>query len=220
MVNAVKNKKIKGNTRKSIGQKRTKHAHVKPIADINGNLLPHWAKKGSFNEANQHVNNENWHIPKWEREKPIKFWDPSRKLLKSIRDYQAINCDSRNPINKVLKKLCVIRHRFWSVITGAEIDLSCQIEGGLMIPHPNGIVIHPAAKIGANCLLFQQVTLAGEVTLGHHVDIGAGAKILGPLTIQNAASVGANAVVTKNVDAGDTVVGIPAKTIHYKLKPH
>lgn len=63
---------------------------------------------------------------------------------------------------------------------------------------------------------FQQVTLAGIVELGYHVDIGAGAKILGPLTIQNHVRVGANAVVTKDVEEGNTVVGIPAKSIHKK----
>ena len=67
-----------------------------------------------------------------------------------------------------------------------------------MIPHPNGIVIHPDAKIGPNCLLFQQVTIGqnheGVPILGGHVDIGAGAKVLGAITIGDHAVVGANAV--------------------------
>jgi len=153
-----------------------------------------------------------WSIPNWEREKPTRFWDPSRKLLKSIRQYQALT-NSNAPLKRVRRKLIVLRHRFWSVITGAEIDLSCQIGGGLLIPHPNGIVIHPDSTIGANCIIFQQVTLAGIVELGYHVDIGAGAKIIGPLTIQNHVRIGANAVVTKDVEEGDTVAGVPAKSI-------
>ncbi|WP_204369141.1 serine O-acetyltransferase [Methylocucumis oryzae] len=140
------------------------------------------------------------------------FWDPSRKLLKCIREYQLLRA-SKSPINVLRAKICVIRHRFWSVVTGAEIDLSCQIGGGLLIPHPNGIVIHPKSIIGANCLIFQQVTLGGAVNLGFHVDIGAGAKILGPLNIDNHARIGANAVVTKDVNQGETVVGIPAKLL-------
>jgi serine O-acetyltransferase len=153
-----------------------------------------------------------WSIPNWDREKPTRFWDPSRKLLKAIREYQALKY-SKAPLNNLRKKLIVLRYRFWCTITGAEIDLSCQIGGGLLIPHPNGIVIHPGSTIGANCMIFQQVTLAGIVKLGYHVDIGAGAKILGPITIQNHARVGANAVVTKDVEEGDTVVGIPARSI-------
>lgn len=153
-----------------------------------------------------------WSIPIWEREKPTRFWDPSRKLLKAIRQYQALK-DSRNPFNILRTKLIVVRHRFWSIVAGAEIDLNCQIGGGLLLPHPNGIVIHPETIIGANCMIFQQVTLADVVKLGYHVDVGAGAKILGPLTIANNVRIGANAVVTKNVKEGDTVVGIPARSL-------
>lgn len=151
----------------------------------------------------------------WEREKPRRFWDPSRKLLKSIRQYQASK-NSTNHLSIIIIKVCVIRHMFWSVVTGAEIDLSCQIGGGLLIPHPNGVVIHPGSIIGPNCLIFQQVTLAGRVELGFHVDIGAGAKILGPLKIDNNARIGANAVVTSNVGENETVVGIPARKLHNK----
>ncbi len=153
-----------------------------------------------------------WSLPDWGREKPLQFWDPGRKLIKSIRDYQSLK-GSNKPLGNFRSKLVVLRHRFWSIVTGAEIDLSCQIGGGLLIPHPNGIVIHPSSKIGPNCLILQQVTLAGAVELGYHVDIGAGAKVLGPLTVGNNARIGANAVVTKDVGAGETVVGIPAKAL-------
>lgn len=152
------------------------------------------------------------HEPMWHREQPRQFWDPSRKLLKVIRQYQALR-SSRNPLNILRLKICVLRHRFWSAVTGAEIDLNCQIGGGLLLPHPNGVVIHPASTIGVNCLIFQQVTLAGPVTVGSHVDIGAGAKVLGPLTIADHSRIGANAVVTKDVVANSTVVGIPAKSL-------
>jgi len=155
-------------------------------------------------------------IPDWERERPRKFWDPSRKLLLSIRKYQAINKSSLS--GKLMSKYWVFIHRFWSVITGAEIDLSCQIGGGLLIPHPNGIVIHAYAKIGVNCLIFQQVTIGSHDDLKApiirgHVDIGAGAKVLGTIEVGEHAKVGANAVVIKNVDSGTTVVGIPAKAV-------
>ncbi len=153
-----------------------------------------------------------WQVPMWDRETPQRFWDPSRKLLKSIRSYQSFKSKG-GFLSKILMKVCVIRHRFWSTVCGAEIDLNCQIGGGLLLPHPNGIVIHPDSTIGVNCLIFQQVTLAGKVDLGYHVDIGAGAKILGPTTLGDNAKVGANAVVTKPVESGVTVAGIPAKMI-------
>ena len=80
------------------------------------------------------------------------------------------------------------------------------------VPTVRGVV-HPAARIGVNCLLFQQVTITGGVTLGGHVDIGAGAKILGPVTIGDHARIGANAVVTRDVPACSTAVGVPARVL-------
>ena len=91
-----------------------------------------------------------------------------------------------------------------------------------MLPHPNGVVIHPEARVGVNCMIFQQVTLGtaghGEAkgrapVVGGHVDIGAGAKILGGVTIGDHAKIGANAVVLCDVPPGATAVGIPARII-------
>lgn len=155
--------------------------------------------------------------PDWQREKPIRFWDPSRKLLKSIRDYQKYHYKN-NYLTPFYKKFAVIRHRFWSVVTGADIPLNAQIAGGLLIPHPNGIVIHPKAIIGPNCLIFQQVTIGmkggGIPQIGGHVDIGAGAKILGEIIIGNHVCIGANAVVINDIEDRCTVVGIPAQVIN------
>ena len=94
-----------------------------------------------------------------------------------------------------------------------------NIAGGLLIPHPNGIVIHPQAIIGPNCLVFQQVTIGtggkkpGAPKLGGHVDVGAGAKILGGVVIGDHVKIGANAVVLDDVPAGATAVGIPARIV-------
>jgi hypothetical protein len=96
-------------------------------------------------------------VPDWSREAK-----PNRSLLASLRSYDHWR-RSRNPIAFVMHKVAVLKHRFWSAVTGAEIPLGTRIGGGLMIPHPNGIVIHPDAVIGPNCLIFQQVTLgSGE----------------------------------------------------------
>lgn len=155
--------------------------------------------------------------PDWSREsKRIFQWYPSRSLLASIRAYQG----ARGPVTR---KLAVLRHRIWSIVTGADIPIGTPIAGGLLLPHPNGIVISPHSTIGPNCLLFQQVTLGatrkGTPTLGGHVDVGAGAKIIGPVTIGDHAQIGANAVVTRDVPAYGVAVGIPARLIGENGQP-
>jgi serine O-acetyltransferase len=156
-------------------------------------------------------------VPDWSRERPERFWDPSRKLLKSIRSYQALMGKS-GPIVSFRRKVIVARHRFWSVICGADIPVTCQIGGGLLMPHPTGIVIHPDAKVGVNCLIFQQVTLgtregSGTPVIAGHVDIGAGAKILGLVRVGEHARIGANSVVLEDVPADAIAVGVPAKVL-------
>jgi len=150
--------------------------------------------------------------PDWSREKCYRWWEPSRQLLKSIRGYQKWQARG-GIVGRFLSACNVMQHRFWSVITGADIPLNCHIEGGLLLPHPNGVVIHPAASIGPNCLIFQQVTIVGEVKIGGHVDIGAGAKIIRAVSIGDHAKIGANAVVLCDLPPGATAVGIPAKII-------
>jgi serine O-acetyltransferase len=149
--------------------------------------------------------------PDWTRETPTQFWDPGRQLLHSIRRYQFWR-DKAGPLAAMSRRVNVLRHRFWSVVTGAEIPLNTQIGGGLLIPHPNGIVIHPDAKIGVNCLIFQQVTIGirdarGSPEIGGHVDIGAGAKVLGPVKIGAHARIGANAIILKDVEPAESAVG-------------
>ena len=154
-------------------------------------------------------------VPDWAREaKPLWAWMPSRSLLASLRAYQR-HAGSRHPVHVALRWGATLRHRFWSVVTGADIPVCAKVGGGLMMPHPNGIVIHPDAQIGPNCLIFQQVTIGvdgrgGTAVIGGHVDLGAGAKILGPVRIGDHARIGANAVVLTDVPAGAVAVGVPA----------
>lgn len=160
--------------------------------------------------------------PDWQREhKRFWQWAPSRALLASIRSWQRHRA-RRGPVHRLLAAVAVLRHRFWSVVTGADIPLNCQIGGGLLLPHPNGVVIHPDAVIGVNCLIFQQVTLGaggspGLPVLQGHVDIGAGAKVLGGVTLGAHAKVGANAVVLVDVPPGATAIGIPARVVRGPL---
>jgi serine O-acetyltransferase len=155
--------------------------------------------------------------PDWSREhKRFWEWAPNRSLLASIRCYQR-NAPGKGTIAFFARKFAVLRHRIWSVICGCEIPIGTRIDGGLHMPHPNGIVIHTDVVVGPNCLIFQQVTLGsngrGVPVLGGHVDVGAGAKIIGPVRIGDHAVIGANAVVTSDVEPGTTVVGIPARPL-------
>jgi serine O-acetyltransferase len=155
--------------------------------------------------------------PDWERERCRRFWDPSRRLLRSIRRYQMWKVGVA-PLSW-LSGYWVLQHRFWSIVTGADIPLNVRIGGGLLIPHPNGVVIHPEAVIGPNCLIFQQVTIGaggpkvGFPILGGHVDVGAGAKLLGGIVIGEDAKIGANAVVISDVPPDATAVGVPARIV-------
>lgn len=91
----------------------------------------------------------------------------------------------------------------------------CVVGGGLVIAHLNGIVIAPQSHVGEDCVFYQQVTLGinGRKSLdvgpqvGDRVSFGAGSKVIGPVKIGDDVEIGANAVVTKDVPAGSTVVG-------------
>ncbi|MGX6452039.1 serine O-acetyltransferase [Brevibacterium paucivorans] len=104
-------------------------------------------------------------------------------------------------------------------LTGVEIHPAAKIGRRFFIDHADGIVVGATAEIGDDVMLYQQVTLGGtsmeqtkrHPTLGNNVLVGAGAKILGPITVGDGASVGANAVVVKDVPASHVAVGIPAK---------
>ena len=146
--------------------------------------------------------------------------NPSRQLLKSIRRYQKRKAHG-GIIGHFLSDWNVIQHHFWSVVTGADIPLNYQIEGGLLLAHPHGVVIHPGASIGPNCLILQQGTIVEGVKIGGHVDIGAGAKIIRAVKIGNHAKIGANAVVVCDVPEGATAVVISAKVINEpKIEGH
>jgi serine O-acetyltransferase len=154
--------------------------------------------------------------PDWERERKRAIeWNPPKALLASIRTWQKQQ-RRRGPLAALVGRWCVLRHRFWSVVTGTDIPITTRIEGGLIMPHPNGIVIHADSVLGPNCLLFQQVTIgtregSGAPRIGGHVDIGAGARILGEVTIGDHVKIGANAVVVSDVPDHHVAVGIPAR---------
>ena len=106
-------------------------------------------------------------------------------------------------------------------LTGIEIHPGATIGRRFFIDHGMGVVIGETAQVGDNVTLYQGVTLGGtswnkgkrHPTLEDGVIVGAGAKILGPFTVGAGAKIGSNAVVTKEVPAGATVVGIPGKIV-------
>ncbi len=107
------------------------------------------------------------------------------------------------------------------LLTGIEIHPVAKIGTGFFIDHGMGVVIGETAEIGDHVTLFQGVTLGGtgkergkrHPTLGNHVVVGAGAKILGGIKIGDHVKVGANSVVLKSVPANSTVIGVPARVI-------
>ncbi len=106
-------------------------------------------------------------------------------------------------------------------LTGIEIHPGAKIGEGLFIDHGMGVVIGETAEIGDNCTLYQGVTLGGvsrervkrHPTLGNNVVVGAGAVLLGPITVGDNARIGAGAVVVQSVPPNATVIGVPGRVV-------
>jgi serine O-acetyltransferase len=120
-----------------------------------------------------------------------------------------------------LKLMARIFSHLARILTGIEIHPGAQIGRRFFIDHGMGIVIGETAIIGDDCTLYHGVTLGGTTwkkgkrhpTLKDNVVIGAGAKVLGPITLGNNSKVGSNAVVVTDIPNDSTAVGIPAKII-------
>src|SRR5580704_1768186 len=111
------------------------------------------------------------------------------------------------------------------ILTGIELPCEVKLGRRFRIDHFGGIVISGDAVFGEDCVIRNGVTVglkntghSGSPIIGDRVDIGAGAKILGPIRIGNDVAIGANAVVLTDVPANSIAVGVPARIISRKLK--
>ncbi len=127
----------------------------------------------------------------------------------------------QNPwIRKPFSLLYKISYKWIQIITGIELPCEVSLGKNFRIDHFGGIIISGYTKFGDNVVIRQGVTIGlknidspGAPIIGNNVDIGAGAKILGPITIGDNVDVGANAVVITDVPSDSIAVGVPAKII-------
>jgi serine O-acetyltransferase len=109
--------------------------------------------------------------------------------------------------------------------TGIVINREARIGSDFYLIHHGNTKIHPGVVIGEGCAIMHDVTIGtnmerpGVPRLGNNVFVGAGAKILGPITIGDGARVAANSLVISDVPAGMTAIGVPARVLQYTGRP-
>ncbi|WP_114638512.1 serine O-acetyltransferase [Polynucleobacter necessarius] len=158
--------------------------------------------------------------------------DPAaRNRLEVITCYQGLHAVWFHRIahflwNLGLKWIARVLSMISRFITGIEIHPGAKIGRRVFLDHGLGIVIGETTEIGDDCTIYQGVTLGGtslykgvkrHPTLGKGVVVSAGAKVLGSFTVGDGARISSNAVVLKEIPAGATAVGIPARVLHPDL---
>jgi len=158
----------------------------------------------------------------------IRERDPAaRSSLEILLCYPGLHALALHRLSNRLWRLGVpllprLISQFGRWITGIEIHPGARIGKGVFIDHGMGLVIGETAVVGNYCLLYQGVTLGGtgkmhgkrHPTLEDNVVVGAGAKVLGAITVGTNTRIGAGSVLLRNVAADSTVVGIPGRVIH------
>ena len=143
--------------------------------------------------------------------------------LHAIWSYRLCHWLWQRDIRLAARALSALTH----ALTGVDIHPGAVLGDGLFIDHATGVVIGETAEVGAQVTLYQGVTLGGtslnkgkrHPTVGDRVTIGAGAKVLGPITIGHDSRIGANAVVVRAVPPNSVVVGVPGQVIS-RSRPH
>ncbi|MDC3319266.1 serine acetyltransferase [Flavobacteriaceae bacterium] len=146
----------------------------------------------------------------------IDWSEPSILIILIYRLGKSIEQIKYSPLRRLLFFIHLPFYAFFTLLTGIHIPRSCEIGHGLRIYHFGCVILNPLTKIGLNCTLRHGVTIGNRRTdndvpiLGNNVNVGAGAKILGKITIGNNVDIGANAVVLIDVPDNHIAVGIPA----------
>ncbi|PJZ50507.1 serine O-acetyltransferase [Leptospira saintgironsiae] len=167
----------------------------------------------------------------FENIKAIKKNDPAAKsYLEVILCYPGLHALWFHSLAHFLYQIKVplfprIINTFARFLTGIDIHPGAKIEPGIFIDHGQGVVIGETAEVAKGCLILQGVTLGGtgkesgkrHPTLKENVVVGAGAKILGNIIIENNVRIGAGSVVLRDVPADCTVVGVPGKVVRSKV---
>ncbi len=153
------------------------------------------------------------------RESPV-YWVLTQPSYLAVFNFRLAGYLYRNKILKIFYLLYAPVWRIIALATGIEISARTNIGPGLKIVHYGQVFINSLSIIGDNCTLYNGVTVGvkhyGDTKaprIGNNVEIGAGAKIIGDITIGDNCQIGANAVVTKSFPANQVIVGIPAKSI-------
>lgn len=141
--------------------------------------------------------------------------EPGFQLALSLRLQESLG---RLPlVGRLLRRLLWYMTTIW---TSCHIAPGATFGGGLYLPHPTGIVIGAGTRIGRDVAIYQQVTLGRRDTavadvpvVGDHCQLGAGARILGAVTLGDHVTIGANAVVLTDIPSGHIAVGIPARIV-------
>lgn len=148
--------------------------------------------------------------------------DKKSKLILSVFKYGKRHIDKNNMWDKINFKLYKILNAIFIILFfNSEIKASKTISSDIYLYHPYGIVINPATIIKEGVIIRQQVTIGnkgvnsdkGCPIIEENVEIGAGAKIIGPIRIGKNSKIGANAVVTKSFPKNSVIVGVPGKNL-------
>jgi serine acetyltransferase len=145
-----------------------------------------------------------------------------RVVMAAFRATKAARADGRPPL---VGKLATAAYRFavdW--VLGIDLPPQTEVGPGLAIFHGTGLVVHPSSVIGADVLLRHGITLGAlgdsdeslGPRIGDRVSIGAGAIVLGPISVGDDAVIGAGAVVVEDVPRGAVVVGNPARVVRIR----
>lgn len=146
----------------------------------------------------------------------------TRKYLSLLRHLEYWKNKKKLPWDYLVYSLVFLRYRRYCLKTNMYI-LPNTVGKGLLLPHPGFVRIDDFCKIGSNCTILPMVLFGkkrpdvkGTITVGDNCYFGVGCSILGPVKIGNNVTVGAGAVVTKDIPDNTTVVGIPAHPINTK----